>query len=40
MSTKEDNKGSQEPDYDNDKEQLEEEQEKETEERANTKATF
>jgi hypothetical protein len=30
LSTKEDNKESQEPDYNDDKEQLEEEQEKET----------
>jgi hypothetical protein len=40
LSTKEDNNESQEPDYDDDKEQLEEEYEKETEERGNTKTTF
>jgi hypothetical protein len=40
LSTKEGNKESQEPDYNDDKEQLEEEQEKKTKERANTKTTF
>jgi hypothetical protein len=40
LSSKEDNEESQEPNYDEDKEQLGEVQEKETEERANTKTTF
>ena len=42
MSTKEEDNGkeSKEPDYDNDKEQLEEEQEKETGEKAITNTIF
>ena len=40
MSTKEENKGSNEPDYDEDKDQLEEKQEEETEEQKTTNQVF